>query len=258
MLQHGLVVEAGFDFFRGKILSYVLVFAEVFVEVFSLEPALHGVSLYPAVSGIPVCTFGNEGQKHSRAVNEAAGEVYVSHHLVRIYEELVDEVCGLVQNVIQGDGGIGENDPFHGGVGNIPFMPQRNIFESREAVALDEAGHAADSFGLYGVSLMGHSGGALLFRAEVFFCFPDFCPLEVADFQGHLGKNAGDDAEGSHVFCMVVTLYDLGSHDFRLQAQFLAYILFYEGIDIGIGAYGAGEFAYCHFIGSPFHAVNVS
>ena len=57
---------------------------------------------------------------------------------------------------------------------------------------------------------------------------------------------------------MVVALYHLGSHAFRFQSQFLTYVFFYEGVDVRIGAYGAGEFAHCHFVSSPFHAVDVS
>ena len=104
---------------------------------------------------------------------------------------------------------------------------------------------------------MRHSRGAFLLGAEVFFCFSHFRSLEVTDFQGHLGEDAGNDAQGGYVFCMMVALYYLGGNDFRFQAQFFAYVFFYEGIDVCIGAYGAGEFAYGHFVSGPFHAVDV-
>ena len=105
---------------------------------------------------------------------------------------------------------------------------------------------------------MWHCGGAFLFRAEVFFCFSDFGSLQVADFQSDLGKNACNDAECGDVFSMVIALNDLGSYDFRSEAEFLAYVGFYEWIDIRIGANGAGEFADCHFFSSTFHSFDVA
>lgn len=258
MDEHRLVVEACLDFFFVQILSDVFVFAEVFIEVFTLQPAFHSVSLYPAVSGVSVSAFGNEGQEYSRAVNEAAGEVQVSHHLFRINEELVDQAGRLVQDVVKSDGSIRNDDTFYGRVGNISFMPERNVFECRYAVALDDSCHAADSFRFDRVSLMWHCGGAFLFRAEVFFCFSDFGSLQVADFQSDLGKNACNDAECGDVFSMVIALNDLGSYDFRSEAEFLAYVGFYEWIDIRIGANGAGEFADCHFFSSTFHSFDVA
>ena len=57
---------------------------------------------------------------------------------------------------------------------------------------------------------------------------------------------------------MVVTLNDLGSYDFRGETHFLADVFFYIGVDIRIGAYSAGKFAYCHFFSCPFHSVDIS
>ena len=194
MDEHRLVVEAGFDLFFVQILSDIFILAKIFIEIFALKPAFHRISLYPAICGVAVSAFRYESEEDARAVDEAAGEVQIGEHLVRIDEELVDEVGGLCEDVVQSDGRIWEHDAFDGGVGNISFMPERDVFEGWEAVALDEACHAADSFRLDRISLMRHRRGALLLRAEIFFRFSHFGPLQVADFESHLGKGAGDDA----------------------------------------------------------------
>lgn len=194
MDEHRLVVEAGFDFFFVQILSDIFILAKIFVEIFSLKPAFHRISLYPAICGVAVSAFRYESEEDARAVDKTAGEVEIGEHLVRIDEELVDEVGGLREDVVQSDGRIWEHDAFDGGVGNISFMPERDVFEGREAVALDETGHAADSFGLDRISLMRHRRGAFLLRAEVFFRFSHFGSLQVADFESHLCEGAGDDA----------------------------------------------------------------
>ena len=181
MDEHWLVVEASFDLFFIQILSDIFILAKIFVEIFALKPAFHRISLYPAICGVAVSAFRYESEEDARAVNEAAGEVQIGEHLVRIDEELVDEVGGLCEDVVQRDGRIWEHDAFDGGVGNISFVPERDVFEGREAVALNETGHAADSFGLDRISLMRHRRGALLAGAEEFLRLQNLGALHVAD-----------------------------------------------------------------------------
>ena len=143
-------------------------------------------------------------------------------------------------------------------MGNIPFMPQRNILICRYSVAFNQAGHTADTFTAHRVALMRHSRGALLLRAEIFFCFPHFGSLEMTYFQSHLCQSSCNDSQGGHVHSMAVTLYHLSGNQFRLKAQFLAYVLFYKRINIRIGAYGAGELTYGNFFLCPLHTFNVA
>ena len=97
-------IEACLDFFRSQILAYIFILAEIFIEIFALEPSLHGVALYPAICGIAVYTLGYQSQQYARAVNQAAGEVQVSHHLVRVNQKLVNQVDGFIENEIQRNG----------------------------------------------------------------------------------------------------------------------------------------------------------
>lgn len=258
MGEHGPVIEAGFDLFRSEVFPHVFVFAEIFIEILALEPALHGVALHPAVRRVAVRALRDERQEHPRAVDEAAGHIQVGKHLFRIDEELVDELRRLVQDVVESGGRVGEDHALHGGVGNVSLVPERDVFKSRYGVALDETGHAADAFASHGISLVGHRGGAFLFRAEIFFRFPHFRPLEVAHFEGDLGQGGGNDGERRHVFRVMVALHHLRRDVFAAEAHLFAHVFFHIGIDIRIGADRAGELADAHVFSGVLHAVNVA
>lgn len=193
MDEHRLVVEAGFDLFFVQILSDIFILAKIFIEIFALKPALHRISLYPAICGIAVSAFRYESEEDARAVDEAAGEVQICEHLVRIDKELVDEVGGLCEDVVQSDGRIWEHDAFDGGVGNISFMPERDVFEGREAVAPMRRAMPQILSDLTGFLLCG--------IAEEPFCFGlKYSSASLTSvlcrwhLESHLGKGAGDDA----------------------------------------------------------------
>ena len=187
MHQHRFIVEAGFDLLRRQVLAHIFVLAEVLIEIFSLQPAFHGVALHPAVRSIPERAFADQRQQHAGAVDQAAGHVQVFQHFFRIDQQPVDQIDGFVQDIIQRRGRIRQHHPLYGRMGDIPFMPQRNIFKSGQYVALHQAGHAADALAAHRVPFVGHSRRSLLFRAEIFFRFPHFGTLQVTDFQRHLG-----------------------------------------------------------------------
>ena len=57
---------------------------------------------------------------------------------------------------------------------------------------------------------MGHGRGSFLFGTEIFFRFPYFRSLQMADFQGDLCQCARIDTESSNVFRMMVAQKELG------------------------------------------------
>ena len=56
---------------------------------------------------------------------------------------------------------------------------------------------------------------------------------------------------------MMVPLHYLGCNGFHFQPQFFADIFFHIGVNVRIGADGAGQFAHAHVFRGPFHPLNV-
>ena len=65
MGKHSMRVEACLDFFGCEILAYLFILAEIFIEIFALEPSLHGIALYPAIRGIAIYPFGYQSQQYA-------------------------------------------------------------------------------------------------------------------------------------------------------------------------------------------------
>ena len=140
MAEHLLDIEAAFDFFCRHVFRDVFVFLQVFQEVFPFEPAFHGIALYPAVSLFADSALFNECVEDDRAVDEAACEVEVFHHLVRIDQELVDDAGEGLEHVIQGDRAVRQDDAFDRRMGNIAFVPEGDVFQGCLGIAADDAG----------------------------------------------------------------------------------------------------------------------
>ena len=138
--------------------------------------------------------------------DEAAGGFEVLQHAGGVDEELFDEVRCLREQVIDEDGGIGEDDALCGGVGDVALVPEGYVFEGSLGVGTDYASEAADLFRCDGVALVRHGAGTFLFFGEELFGFADLGALEVADFGGDLVERAGEDREGGDVGRVAVAL----------------------------------------------------
>lgn len=163
----------------------------------------------PAVCLFADSAFFNERVEDDRAVDEAASEVEVLHHLVRIDQELVDDAGESLEHVVQSDSAVRQDDAFDRRMGNVAFVPEGDVFQSSLGIAADDAGQAAHAFTSDRIAFVRHDGRAFLFGAEVFFGFADFRALEVTDFRSHLVDGAGNDSQGRYVFSMAVALQGL-------------------------------------------------
>ena len=67
MGKHSMRVETCLDFFGCEILAYLFILAEIFIEIFALEPSLHCIALYPAIRGIAIYPFGYQSPKQGVA-----------------------------------------------------------------------------------------------------------------------------------------------------------------------------------------------
>lgn len=149
--------------------------------------------------------FG-EVEEELAGEDETTGGFEVLQHSRGVDEELFDEVRSLGQQVVDEDGGVGEDDAFGGGVGDVAFVPEGYVFESGLGVGAYYSSEAADLFRCDGVALVRHGAGALLFLGEELFGFADLGALEVADFGGDLVECAGEDGEGGDVGGVAIAL----------------------------------------------------
>ena len=137
-------------------------------------------------------------------------------------------------------------------------MPERHVFQGGQGVAAQDAGQTGDAFAGDGVALVGHGRGAFLAGVEIFFRFPDVGALQVADLGGEFVEGAADDRQRRQKFGVPVALDDLGGQPGGFQAHLLADVGFDPGIDVGIGADRAGQFADGDDVAGPFQALDVA
>ena len=76
---------------------------------------------------------------------------------------------------------VGEDDALDGGVGDVPFVPQRDVLECGLSVAAQHAREPRHLFGLDRVALVGHRAGTLLTLRERFAHFAHFGASEVPE-----------------------------------------------------------------------------
>src|SRR5581483_114840 len=92
---------------------------------------------------------------------------------------------------------------------DIAFMPQRDVFQSDDAVGAHYARHATDALGKNWIALMRHRARSLLPTFEFLLSFANFCALPVTNLQSELIERRGDDRQRAKKFGVVVTLNDL-------------------------------------------------
>ncbi len=105
-------------------------------------------------------------------------------HVVRIYEQLIQHFRGQVEHIVQEDAAVGDHDPFNGGVRDIPFVPQRDVFEGGDGIPAQHTCKAGDPFAGDRIAFVRHCRRAFLPFGKELFRFEHFGLLQVADFRG--------------------------------------------------------------------------
>src|SRR5260370_26159930 len=96
------------------------------------------------------------------------------------------EPVGLGKHIVHQNGGIGEDDSLDRGMGNVAFVPQRNVLERGLGVGANYSGQAPDLLASHWISLVRHGGGAFLPGSEWFFSLANLGALQMANFQRDL------------------------------------------------------------------------
>ena len=258
MAQEVLVVEAVIDLFLRQVLRDIRVLLDARAEVLAFHPALHSVALYPLVGILAQHALVDNRQQDALAVDQAARAVHVVEHLVRVDEQLVDDVRELLRAVVEVDRRIRQDDALDGRVGDIALMPERDVLESCDGIAAVQAGHAGDALAVDRVALVRHSGRTLLARGEVLLSLADIRALQVADFRRNLLERRGADGDRRDELSVAVALDDLRSEAHRRQAKLLADHLLNLRVDVRVRADSARELADRDDLLGMLHALNVA
>ena len=188
-------------------------------------------------------------------MNEPPEAIEIGAHALRIDDEPLDDGREPDKREIERDRGVGPNDPLDGGMGNVPFVPERHVLERGHGVAPDDAGEAGHVLRQHRVALMRHRGGALLALAEELLGFQHLGPLQMPDLGGEPLHRARDDRKRGEIRRVAVPRHDLGGDRLRLQVQLLRHIGFDPRVDMGEGAHRAGDGAGRDFLAGADHAL---
>ena len=221
------------------------------LEILPLLPDLHGVFLHQPVGVLP----GNAGlgqvQQDLLGKDQPLHLVQVPQHVFGVDHQVPDEAVQPAQGEVQGHRGVRGDVALHRGVGDVPLVPERHVFQGRDAHGADVAGLAGEVLGEDRVALVGHGRRPLLPLAEQLLRLQHLGPLQVADLHGDPLHGGGDDGEGAEILGMAVTGDDLGRDRLRFQPHFGADVLFHERIDVGKGADRAGDGAGGDILAGP-------
>ena len=223
-----------------------------------LLPGAHGVGLDEAVGVFAAHAGGGEVEQELAGEDEAAGGFEVAQHALGVDEELGDEVFGFGEEVVGEDGGVGEDDPLGGGVGDVALVPEGDVLEGGLGVGADDACEAGDLLAGDGVALVRHGGGAFLFFGEELLDLADLGALEMANLGGDLVERRAEDGERRDVGRVAVALNDLRGDGDGGEAEFFADGFLMLGLEVAECADGAGELADAQVFGGGVEAGEVA
>ena len=151
-------------------------------------PHLHRVALYQHITVLAAEACLGEGQQHTLRVDEATHAIEILLHPLGVDKQLVDDAGKAREREIERDRCVGADEPLDRRVGDVPLMPQRDIFERRPRIAAHHAREAGKIFGQDRIALVRHRRAALLAGREIFFRLEHFGALQVPD----LGRESLD------------------------------------------------------------------
>ena len=115
------------------------------------------------------------------AEDQAVRALEVGPHALGIDEHRLDQVGGLVQQIVDQRGRIGQDHALRRRVRDVALVPQGNVFKSRLRVAAHHARQSADLLGGHGIALVRHGRRTLLLFAEELLGLAHFGALQVAN-----------------------------------------------------------------------------
>ena len=134
----------------------------------------------------------------------------VFQHILRIDHQVFDQARQTPQGKIEGDGGVGGNIAFNRRMGDIPFVPQSDIFQRRQALGTNITRLTGEIFRQNRVALVGHGARTLLAFTEKFFDFENFGALQMSNLHRNTLHGRRNNCQHTEEFGMTVTGNHLG------------------------------------------------
>ena len=210
-------------------------------EAFAALPRLHGAALHHAVGRLARHPRLDQRQQDPLRVDQPAQLLEVFPHGLGINDQLVDDAGQADQREVEGDGGIGSDDPLHRGVRDIALVPQRHVLEGGDHRGAHDASQPGEVLRQHGVALVWHCRGALLAGPEALLDLADLGSLQVADLGRQTLHRGGDHGEGREELRVAVAGDDLGGHRLDLETKLPGHVFLDAGVDVGEGADGPGD-----------------
>src|SRR5439155_706093 len=195
-----LDVEAAVDLLGGQARRDVRVLQQQRLEVPLARLRVHGGLLHPAVGLVARHPLLGQLQQDRPGEDQAAAALEVPAHRLGVDDHAGDDPGEAVDHVVEQDGGVRQDDPLGRGVGDVPFVPQRDILERHLKIAPDEPRLAAHLLGGDRVLLVRHRRRALLAGAERLLDLPDLGALQVTHLDGEALDGGGGDRQGGEIF----------------------------------------------------------
>jgi hypothetical protein len=129
------------------------------------------------------------------------------------------------------------------------------MFESRQHVAANDAGLAAETLGDDGVALVRHGRRALLPGREILFSLEHLGPLVVTHLKRDLLDGAREQREGRHELRVAITLNDLRRDGSETQTEQRYSDLLDLRVDVGVGAHGARDLAHRNLLNGALESL---
>ncbi len=171
------MIERLFDLLFRDSAADIRIVQHHLAEVSAFFPGAHGITLHDSVGIFADHARFHQVEQQLSAEHQSTGAVQVRLHALRIDHKRVDDVGGLIQQVIQEDGRIRQDDAFHRRMRNVALVPQRYVFIGSLHVGTHYARQSADLFAGNRVAFVRHGRRSLLLFAEIFFRLPNLRPL---------------------------------------------------------------------------------
>ena len=116
------------------------VFQEYRLKILLPPQRPEGRFLYQAIGFFPAQTLLHQPEHHALGEDQPARSFQIGLHRFRVDHQMIHQLGGAVQHVIEKDGAVRCNNPLYGGMADVSFMPERDIFQRRQGIGPHDPG----------------------------------------------------------------------------------------------------------------------
>src|SRR6266498_1124200 len=129
-------------------------------------------------------------------------------------------------------------------MGDVPFMPECDIFQTFQAVCSYHSGKAANALRDDRISLVRHGARSFLAHSKVLLSFADLCSLQMPNSECKFFERRSDNSQRAQELSITIPLNDLSGNRGWLETKPSADFLFYHRVKMSETSYCATNFAH--------------